>query len=70
MSCRGLENGRGIPEGVNAINDLWEIFLLVQVRELKDKALESRKKMVDIESGSGKNILREDQHVEQRRKNG
>jgi hypothetical protein len=28
-----------IPEGVNAIDDLWKVFLLVQVREFKDEAL-------------------------------
>lgn len=40
MSCWLLGDACIIPEGVNAIDDLWEIFLLVQVREFKDEALE------------------------------
>lgn len=40
MSCQRVDNARSIPEGVNAVNDFWEIFLLIQVRELKNKALE------------------------------
>lgn len=58
MSRWQLGKARIIPEGVNAIDDLWKIFLLVQVREFKDEALGGCE-LEDIDNEEGRTYLGE-----------
>ena len=55
---------------MNAINDFGKILLLVQVRELEDKALRNNEItiMEDINNEEGRCLPLEDQLVEQRQR--